>query len=208
MDLEEKQGMLSGGVKPTTRTPPAPGGVLRWRWVRWISSPSCIPSQDNCCHFWLHGHGNHLWAQGSCALNHRFCCPIADCQVNISVAMVAMVNHTAVAAVHSDISHGADGQGIGDDLEVAAGNTSLQGRHLSDDGNATTGQVDGPFVWETTVSWNHLQKWPTKYLCSGARLCAQCLLCWVLYNPGTRHLIGKNIDNCIADSWRKDGRVI
>ena len=72
--------------------------------------------------------------------------------------MVAMVNHTAVAALHSDISHEGDEQEIGDDLEVAEGNTSLQGRHLSDDGNATTGQVDGPFVWETTVSWNHLQK--------------------------------------------------
>ena len=26
-------------------------------------------------------------------------------------------------------------------------------------------------------------------MCSGTRLCAQCLLCWVLYNPGTRNPI-------------------
>ena len=49
-----------------------------------------------------------------------------------------------------------------------------------------TGQVDGPFVWQTTVSWNNLQQWPKKHMCLGTRLCAQCLLRWVLYNPGTR----------------------
>ena len=83
------------------------------------------------------------------------------------MAMVAMVNHTAVAALHSDSVHGGDEHEIGESLQLqdrgGGGNASLQERHFAGDGswskpeevgdkNVTVGQVDGPFVWETTVS--------------------------------------------------------
>jgi len=87
-------------------------------------------------------------------------------KVNISVAMVAMVNHTAVADLHSASIHGGEEHEIGDNLQVQdrerGGNASLQEIHLADNGswskpeedgekNATaTGQADGPFVWQTT----------------------------------------------------------
>ena len=101
--------------------------------------------------------------------------------MNISVAMVAMVNHTAVAALHSESIHGGDEHEIGESLQVqdrgGGGNASLQERHLAGDGswskpkedgdkNVTDGQVDGPFVWETTVRWNNfVQQWSTIHMC-------------------------------------------
>jgi len=76
-------------------------------------------------------------------------------KVNISVAMVAMVNHTAVASSHGD-QHDLDAN-----LQEA-GNANFQERNLTGDSswsepgggdeNRTAGpqQVDGPFAWETT----------------------------------------------------------
>ena len=77
--------------------------------------------------------------------------------MNISVAMVAMVNHTAVASSHGD-QHDLDAN-----LQES-GNANFQERNLTGDSswsepgggdeNGTAGpqQVDGPFAWETTVS--------------------------------------------------------
>ena len=78
--------------------------------------------------------------------------------------MVAMVNHTAVASLHGD-QHNIVASKL---QEAGGGNGSLQERNITGDSswvepgsgeeNATADphQVDGPFVWETTVSWNNL----------------------------------------------------
>lgn len=80
------------------------------------------------------------------------------------MAMVAMVNHTAVASLHGD-QHNIVASKL---QEAGGGNGSLQERNITGDSswvepgsgeeNATADphQVDGPFVWETTVSWNNL----------------------------------------------------
>ena len=94
---------------------------------------------------------------------------VAIPQVNISVAMVAMVNHTALAALHVGSRLGGDepGKDIGiraqeggeDGKEDGWENASFQKGDVSwvEPGgsweNTTGGQVDGPFVWETTVSF-------------------------------------------------------
>ena len=80
--------------------------------------------------------------------------------MNISVAMVAMVNHTAVASLNGGQHHI-----VASNLqEAGGGNGSLQKRNLTGESNwvepgggeenetASPHQVDGPFVWETTVS--------------------------------------------------------
>ena len=84
-------------------------------------------------------------------------------QVNISVAMVAMVNHTAVASLHGD-----EHDIVANLQEARGGNATLQERNLTGDGSwvepgggeetASPHQVDGPFVWQTTVSWNNLKQ--------------------------------------------------
>ena len=81
--------------------------------------------------------------------------------------MVAMVNHTALAALHVGSRLGGDEPGK--DIRVQKGgedgkedgweNASFQKGDVSwvESGgiweNTTGGQVDGPFVWETTVSF-------------------------------------------------------
>ena len=80
-------------------------------------------------------------------------------QVNISVAMVAMVNHTAVAALHKERTHGDGGHASGGDLQGGReGGDGLQENSSTNPGDQVDDQADGPFVWETTVSLTHLQK--------------------------------------------------
>ena len=75
--------------------------------------------------------------------------------------MVAMVNHTAVAALHTERTHGDGGHLQGSD---GGGGGGLQGGDgggggLQENNSTSPGdQVDGPFVWETTVSLTDLQK--------------------------------------------------
>ena len=99
--------------------------------------------------------------------------------------MVAMVNHTAVAALHRESTHGDGGHASGGDVQGGGeGGDGLQENSSTNPGDQVDDQADGPFVWETTVSLTDLQKQiRTKYFL-GTRLCAQCILCWVLYNPG------------------------
>ena len=89
--------------------------------------------------------------------------------MNISVAMVAMVNHTAVAALHRESTHGDGGHASGVDLlSGGGGGVDLQGGGEGGDGlqenssknpgDQVDDQADGPFVWETTVSLTDLQK--------------------------------------------------
>ena len=80
-------------------------------------------------------------------------------QVNISVAMVAMVNHTAVAALHKERTHGDGGHASGVDLlRGGGGGGGLQENSSTNPGDQVDDQADGPFVWETTVSLTDLQK--------------------------------------------------
>ena len=90
-------------------------------------------------------------------------------QVNISVAMVAMVNHTAVAALHRERTHGDGGHVSGVDLQGGGGGVGglqggdgggvgLQENSSTSPGDQVDDQADGPFVWETTVSLTDLQK--------------------------------------------------
>ena len=85
--------------------------------------------------------------------------------------MVAMVNHTALAALHVGSRLGGDEPGKDTGIQVQEGgedgkedgweNASFQKGDVSwvEPGgsweNTTGGQVDGPFVWETTVGWNN-----------------------------------------------------
>ena len=93
--------------------------------------------------------------------------------------MVAMVNHTAVAALHRERTHGdgghasgveGDGGGEGGvDLQGGGGGVGglqggdgggvgLQENSSTSPGDQVDDKADGPFVWETTVSLTDLQK--------------------------------------------------
>ena len=79
--------------------------------------------------------------------------------MNISVAMVAMVNHTAVAALHRESTHGDGGHASGVDLQRGGeGGGGVQENSSTNPGDQVDDQADGPFVWETTVSLTDLQK--------------------------------------------------
>ena len=69
--------------------------------------------------------------------------------------MVAMVNHTAVAALHTERTHGDGGHLQGSD---GGGGGGLQENSSTSPGDQVDDQADGPFVWETTVSLTDLQK--------------------------------------------------
>jgi len=77
------------------------------------------------------------------------------------VAMVAMVNHTAVAALHRERTHGDGGHASGVDLQEGdgggegglqegGGGGGLQENSSTSLGDHVDDQADGPFVWETT----------------------------------------------------------
>ena len=73
--------------------------------------------------------------------------------------MVAMVNHTAVAALHRESTHGDGGHASGVDLlRGGGGGNGLQENSSTNPGDQVDDQADGPFVWETTVSLTDLQK--------------------------------------------------
>ena len=73
--------------------------------------------------------------------------------------MVAMVNHTAVAALHRESTHGDGGHASGGDLQRGGGGGGgLQENNSTSPGDHVDDQADGPFVWETTVSSTDLQK--------------------------------------------------
>ena len=92
--------------------------------------------------------------------------------------MVAMVNHTAVAALHRERTHGdvghvsgvglqggggggvdlQGGDGGGGGLQEGGGGGGLQENSSTSPGDQVDDQADGPFVWETTVSLTDLQK--------------------------------------------------
>ena len=89
--------------------------------------------------------------------------------------MVAMVNHTAVAALHTERTHGDGGHlqgsdgggggglqggdwGGGDFQGGEGGGGGLQENSSTSPGDQVDDQADGPFVWETTVSLTDLQK--------------------------------------------------
>ena len=73
--------------------------------------------------------------------------------------MVAMVNHTAVAALHRESTHGDGGHASGGDLQRGGGGgDGLQENSSTNPGDHVDDQADGPFVWETTVSLTDLQK--------------------------------------------------
>ena len=80
--------------------------------------------------------------------------------MNISVAMVAMVNHTAVAALHRERTHGDGGHASGVDLQNGdgGGEGGLQENNSTSLQDEVDDQTDGPFVWETTVSLTDMQK--------------------------------------------------
>ena len=72
--------------------------------------------------------------------------------------MVAMVNHTAVAALHRESTHGDGGHASGVDLQRGGeGGDGLQENSSTNPGDQVDDQADGPFVWETTVSLTDLQ---------------------------------------------------
>ena len=126
--------------------------------------------------------------------------------------MVAMVNHTAVAALHRERTHGDGGHASGVDLLRGGGSSGgLQENSSTNLGDHVDDQADGPFVWETTVSLTDLQKTDKNHIFfSGTRLCAQCILCWVLYNPGNL-LNWTNVwkfDLAHSDTWRAYGRTV
>ena len=70
--------------------------------------------------------------------------------------MVAMVNHTAVAALHRESTHGDGGHASGGDL--LRGGEGGDGLGSTNPGDQVDDQADGPFIWETTVSLTDLQK--------------------------------------------------
>ena len=73
--------------------------------------------------------------------------------------MVAMVNHTAVAALHKERTYGDGGRVSGGDLQGGGGGGGgLQENSSTSLGDQVDDQADGPFVWETTVSLTDLQK--------------------------------------------------
>ena len=82
--------------------------------------------------------------------------------------MVAMVNHTAVAALHRERTHGDGGHVSGVDLQESGGGgvdlqgggvgVGLQENSSTNPGDQVDDQANGPFVWETTVSLTDLQK--------------------------------------------------
>ena len=80
--------------------------------------------------------------------------------------MVAMVNHTAVAALHRERTHGDGGHvsgvglqgGGGGGVDLQGGGDGLQENSSTSPGDQVDDQADGPFVWETTVSLTDLQK--------------------------------------------------
>ena len=80
--------------------------------------------------------------------------------------MVAMVNHTAVAALHRERTHGDGGHvsgvglqgGGGGGVDLQGGGDGLQENSSTSPGDQVDDQADGPFVWETTVSLTDMQK--------------------------------------------------
>ena len=74
--------------------------------------------------------------------------------------MVAMVNHSAVAALHRERTHGDGGHASGVDLQNGdgGGEGGLQENNSTSLQDEVDDQTDGPFVWETTVSLTDVQK--------------------------------------------------